>query len=341
MLRKTPLSISASRTSGFTLIELLVVIFIIAVVAAAALYALNPAKRIGESNDGRRNSDLISLGKALELYTADYGSAPSQLASSGIAAGQKYVLCSSAAELSCAGQTNDCLVVTDTNFLGQYLPSLPIDPTKSAVTDTGYYITRSNTNSLVLGACSSYNTSAPIQVTSRVNLPAYAGPTSQGPLSPSSGTTDSSIGTYNWSNPTNIYTSNYSWADVGSFGVGGDKISYYLVASGFNFSIPSGATINGIVVEVEKQGSDGTSYDQAVRIIKGGVIGSTDKSSASEWPALKAYSSYGSSADLWGTTWTYSDINAANFGVALSLHSASYAWAAIIDHVRVTVYYTP
>ncbi len=173
MPKKLFTSLSANKTSGFTLIELLVTIGVIAVLAAGALYALNPAKRIGESNDGRRKSDLISLGKAIEMYTADYGSAPSQLASSAIASGQKYVLCSSAATLSCDGQSHDCLVVTDANFLGQYLPALPIDPLKSAVTDTGYYITRSNTNSLVLGACSSYNTSAPVQVAARVNLPTY------------------------------------------------------------------------------------------------------------------------------------------------------------------------
>jgi prepilin-type N-terminal cleavage/methylation domain-containing protein len=47
-----------NRQSGFTLIELLVVIFIIAIVAASALYALNPARRIGESNDARRKTEM-------------------------------------------------------------------------------------------------------------------------------------------------------------------------------------------------------------------------------------------------------------------------------------------
>jgi prepilin-type N-terminal cleavage/methylation domain-containing protein len=166
-------NITNAPSVGFTLIELLIVIVVISLIATAAFAALNPTKRIGDSNDGRRKADLISLSKAIELYTADYGYAPTQLASNAIASGQKYVLCTSAATLTCGGQSNPCLVVSDSNFLGTYLSTLPIDPSKSATTDTGYYITRSNTNSLVLGACSSYNTSAPVQIASRVNLPAY------------------------------------------------------------------------------------------------------------------------------------------------------------------------
>ena len=333
---------SAGLRLGFTLIELLVTIGIVAIIAAAVLYALNPAGRIGESNDSRRKMDLQSISEAIEMYTVDYGSAPSQLASPNIASGQKYVLCSSATTLTCNGQSNTCLPVTDTNFLGQYLPTLPIDPTKTAVTDTGYYISRSNTNTLILGACSVYDTAASVELASRVNLPTYvAESTSAGPLSPSAATTNSSIGSYTWLSPTNVYTANSTYAACGTFGPGGNKISYYEVATGFGFSIPAGATINGIFAEVKKSDSDGTSYDQAVRIVKGGAIGSTDKASVVAWPSMQAYSSYGSSSDLWGTTWTYSDINASDFGLAIAAYSSSFAWSPVIDHIRITVYYTP
>ncbi len=160
------------RQSGFTLIELLIVIFVIAIVAAAALYALNPARRIGESNDARRKSDLVSVGKAIELYTADRGSAPTDLANAGIAVGSKYVLCSTPGSLSCGGQTLPCRVVDDTDFLGVYLPALPIDPAKSSTADTGYYVTRANNNTLSLGACTSYGDSG-VTIASRVSLPTY------------------------------------------------------------------------------------------------------------------------------------------------------------------------
>lgn len=159
------------QTHGFTLIELLITIGIVAVIAAGLFVALNPAKRIGDSNDARRKTDLESIARAIELYTADYGAPPSQIAAAGIQSGQKYVLCSSSSTLTCNGQSNTCQVVTDTNFIGPYLGDLPIDPTKTATTDTGYYITRSNTNTLILGACSSYSGS--VQIASRVNLPTY------------------------------------------------------------------------------------------------------------------------------------------------------------------------
>lgn len=159
--------------SAFTLIELLVVIGVISLIATSALYALNPTKRLGESSDSRRKNELESLARAVELYTADHGTAPTSLASAGIVAGSKYVLCSSAGTLTCGGQTLACKVVNDSDFIGTYLPSLPIDPTKTATTDTGYYITRSNTNTLTLGACTTYSGST-IEIASRVNLPAYS-----------------------------------------------------------------------------------------------------------------------------------------------------------------------
>ncbi len=161
-----------NRQSGFTLIELLVVIFIIAIVAASALYALNPARRIGESNDARRKTELESVARAVELYTADHGSAPTDIAYAGIVVGSKYVLCSSAGTLTCGSQTLPCRVISSTDFLGTYLPALPVDPTKSSTADTGYYVTRSNNNTLILGSCSTYSGN-PVEIAARVNLPTY------------------------------------------------------------------------------------------------------------------------------------------------------------------------
>ena len=43
-------------------------------------------------------------------------------------------------------------------------------------------------------------------------------------------------------------------------------------------------------------------YDYAVRIIKGGTIGSTDRASGTAWSSSSAYTTYGSSSDLWGET---------------------------------------
>ncbi|MFH0874209.1 MAG: type II secretion system protein [Candidatus Komeilibacteria bacterium] len=158
------------RLSAFTLVEILVTIGVAAVLAVVLFYLLNPSKRIGQGGDARRITDLQTIVHALELYTADHRVLPWQIAAAAIAPGQKYVLCSAPALLSCSGQSNDCLVITDTNFIGPYLAALPIDPARTAVTDTGYYVARSATNTLVVGACSAYGDS-PLGVVSTINLP--------------------------------------------------------------------------------------------------------------------------------------------------------------------------
>lgn len=118
--------------------------------------------------------------------------------------------------------------------------------------------------------------------------------------------------------------------------------SHYLKATNFGFSIPSGATINGIVAEIEKKtdaGSDTT--DKRVRIIKGGTIGSTDKSSGTAWETSDATSTYGSSSDLWGETWSHSDINGSTFGVAIAAGtSMAMMRTASVDNIQITVHYT-
>ena len=51
---------------------------------------------------------------------------------------------------------------------------------------------------------------------------------------------------------------------------------------------------------------------------------------------------YGTTSDLWGTTWTPADINASNFGVALSANSSGTGATrtASVDYIQITVTYT-
>lgn len=161
---------------------------------------------------------------------------------------------------------------------------------------------------------------------------------SEGPLSPTVAANDTGIGTVAWSSAGNILASDDARANTANL-ISGD-ISNYLTATGFGFAIPTGATIDGIVVEWERSGAASVIEDEAVRIIKGGVIGSTDRSSANVWGA-EAYETYGGVADLWGETWTDDDINAATFGCAIAAqNNTGTNRQARIDHVRITVHYT-
>ena len=162
---------------------------------------------------------------------------------------------------------------------------------------------------------------------------------SSGPNSPGTLADDSSFGTNAWSNPSNASASDNIYATAACNSL---LTTRYLNAQNFSFAIPEGATINGIVVEVEKKTSTGTdTTDSRMRIIKGGSVGSTDKASGSAWSTSEAYTSYGSSSDLWGTTWAATDINASNFGALIAVRCSNIMpRTASIDHIRITVYYT-
>ena len=162
---------------------------------------------------------------------------------------------------------------------------------------------------------------------------------SSGPNSPSTVVNDSGYGTYAWSNPSNAASQNDTYASAQANAVGDTQ---YLKSTNFGFSIPSGATINGIVVEYDVYESGaGAADDQRVRIVKGGTIGTTDRQTDTAYPATDGdtYQSRGGSTDLWGETWSDTDINASNFGVAIACNGAGNN-NIYIDHVRITVHYT-
>lgn len=165
---------------------------------------------------------------------------------------------------------------------------------------------------------------------------------SEGPNSPGTAADDASIGTIAWNNPDNIKTSNNTYADA-SDATPGSKTTHYLKATNFGFSIPTDATINGILVEIEKTKTDGFSaVDNVVKIVKSdGSLGTENKASVSEWPALDTYVSYGSSSDLWSESWNSSDINDSDFGVVLSVtYDPGPGGVPNVDHIRITVYYS-
>lgn len=163
---------------------------------------------------------------------------------------------------------------------------------------------------------------------------------SSGPNSPGTLADNSGFGTAIWSNPSNAGASDNSYATA-TAAVAVD--THYLKATNFGFAIPPGATIDGIVVEVEKKVSAGTlTVDQRVRIVKGGAVGSTDKSSGTAWSTSEGYVTYGAANDLWGESWTDADINDTTFGVVIAGGTTEAIPPTLsIDHIRITVYYTP
>ena len=169
---------------------------------------------------------------------------------------------------------------------------------------------------------------------------------SQGPNSPITGANDTAVGTAAWTAPATIVSSNNAGAAV-SIGGSGTVTTNYIKATNFGFSIPSGVTIDGIIVEIERKQStaaEGLCKDATVKLVKGGTVsGNNNADTSTNWPTADAYKTYGSSSDLWGLSWTDSDINAANFGVVLSATitiDPKDGAGIYVDHIRITVHYS-
>lgn len=160
---------------------------------------------------------------------------------------------------------------------------------------------------------------------------------SQGPNASGTGTNVA-----NWANPTNIQSSDNVYATC--FRLAGASSGGIIQATNFGFTIPAGATINGVVFDVERLQSAGTGVieDASVLLIKGGSTTGSQHAIAGAWPGSDTFQTYGTSNDLWGTTLTASDVNASNFGVQIQIRETSFSDSATgaIDFVRATVYYT-
>jgi len=167
-----------------------------------------------------------------------------------------------------------------------------------------------------------------------------SGPTTQGYYSPGTVVDDSAVGTVPWNTPNNAKSSNNVYTFVGAPPFD-PATSHYLKATNFGFSVPDGATIDGIVVQIERKPNAASKVsDSRVHIVKWtGAIGATNKKKAGYWSTTETYYTYGLSSDKWGETWTPARINDADFGVVLSVVCQPMGLASV-DHIRIMVFYT-
>ena len=157
---------------------------------------------------------------------------------------------------------------------------------------------------------------------------ATAGPNSPGTLVNDSGWPH---GTANWVNPGNAGASDNAYASITP--LLNNRGSSALLATNFGFSIPAGATVTNITVDVEcKVSAYPLDYGLAVGYTINGAANGTV--SGRIWPPLAdSYQSVGLSVSL-----TASEVNSVNFGVFVgALDGDGMDW--YIDHIRVTLTY--
>lgn len=124
-----------------------------------------------------------------------------------------------------------------------------------------------------------------------------------------------------------------------------------LITTNYGFVVPTGATIEGIKVRVNRRSSTTNCQDWDanggfVKLTKDGtnVTGTSQHVVLPYWPTTFDYRTYGGYSNLWGATWTTSEINSINFGFFFTCYTAtnpSGTEFAYVDHIETTVYYTP
>lgn len=121
-----------------------------------------------------------------------------------------------------------------------------------------------------------------------------------------------------------------------------DPYQDQLLATNFQFEIPTGATIQGIEFAFNESADLGNSIsDSSVRVLVGGAATGLDRRHSTSWTDSFHYAVYGGPNDLWGTTLTPDAIDTGGFGVGLTLQylSSSGNARAYVDFIRATVYY--
>jgi MSHA biogenesis protein MshQ len=156
-------------------------------------------------------------------------------------------------------------------------------------------------------------------------------------------TSAASGGTKVWNNPSRASANDNS---VTTASVDGTT-TRYLQCLNYGFTIPATAVINGITVTVSRRSSrtsDGGSRDALMRVVKGGVIGTVDRATATVYTTSEVAEAHGGSTDLWGEGWTAADINSASFGAAFAAtkpSSKGKSHSISVDLISITVDYTP
>ena len=156
---------------------------------------------------------------------------------------------------------------------------------------------------------------------------------SQGPFLPNAA---ADLGTAtSWFGPNNVKVDDNSFAVMN---LGPDPaLANYLVATDFGFSIPSGATIDGIVIEANDLSV--VEFPQPyITLTKNGTGFSGSMVGLYQATGWQAYSS---NTELFSQAWSDSEINASTFGALITVTPDSFIASTVqLDAIRLTVYYT-
>ncbi|MBN1585329.1 type II secretion system protein [Candidatus Uhrbacteria bacterium] len=161
---------------GFTLIELLIVIAIIGFLAAAILVAVDPVKRVQQSRDAKRWSEVNAILNAILTKQVDDRQAFAGSTTVPVLNNEYQIITSVDTGFDCAILENECppagVLSTTGNecvanlggLVDEWIAAIPIDPVGTGNVpaggaaylgpeNTGYYIHKTGNGRIEIGSC--------------------------------------------------------------------------------------------------------------------------------------------------------------------------------------------
>jgi len=146
-----------------------------------------------------------------------------------------------------------------------------------------------------------------------------------------------------WVNPNNIFTLDGNFATCTIPNPAVLSNSDYIVATNFNFAIPAGAVILGVLATayVKSTPVNGV-FTFGVRLVIGNALtGNTEGIFTPVWTGTVAPALWGGQADTWGLALTPAIVNSAGFGFGLGVQAtAIQPTEAFIDWMNLQIFYT-
>lgn len=139
---------------GFTMVELIIVIAIIAILAAGIFVAIDPARRLHETRNSRRRSDITTILDALIKFQADNGGTHYSTVAAATA-GSFYAIGTDGAgcNTTCTAKTTEAACLNLSAIPTNYLASIPVDPSSGTAANSDYYLSRSAAGTIKVGVC--------------------------------------------------------------------------------------------------------------------------------------------------------------------------------------------
>ena len=122
---------------GFTLLEILLVVAALGILAGIVILAINPGKQLADTRNAARKIDVNTIINGIYQYSLDNnGNLPS-----GLAVATCLTVAASEICRSSITPTSSCVDFVDLSQITvneKYLVSIPLDPSASSPTGTGY-----------------------------------------------------------------------------------------------------------------------------------------------------------------------------------------------------------